>query len=191
MPQIQLAMHTNDKEFIGLCTGSPKPFLPKSPLTRDQIDLMAPAIHQAYRDKGRREGWLKDETDKDFIDLSDFFKESNKAAAERMLRLLALVGLTLTKGDASEKEEWIIRQHLEYYLLGLAEAEHEGWMDWHLAQGWKYDKIRDDDKKRQDCLLSFAQLDDKNKSKDRDAIRMYPDFAREAGKKIILIRGDR
>ena len=191
MPQIQLAMHTDDEEFIALCTGSPGPFLPKSPLTRDQIDLMAPAIHQAYRDKGKREGWLKPETDKDFNDLPDFFKESSRAAAERMLRLLALVGLTLADGDASEKEEWIIRQHLEYYLLGLAEAEHEGWMDWHLVQGWKHEKKKDDNKKHHNCLLPFAQLDDKNKSKDRDAIRMYPVFAREAGKKIILVREDR
>ena len=101
MPQIQLAMHTDAEEFIGLCAGSPDPFLPKSPLTRDQIDLMAPAIHQAYRDKGKREGWLKPETDKDFSDISEFFKGSNRAAAERMLRLLALVGLTLADGLAS------------------------------------------------------------------------------------------
>ena len=51
-------------------------------------------------------------------------------------------------------------------------------MDWHFAQGWKYGKDRIDEKKIHNCLEPFSKLNDKEKSKDRDSIRMYPKFAR-------------
>ena len=188
MPVVQLAMHTDAKEFITLCAKAPKPFLPQSPLTIAQIDQMAPAIHEAYRQKGKKEGWSKPETDCDYTCLSEFFKNSNRAAAERMLRLLGLAGLTMVKDQASPLEEETIRQHLEYYLLGLAEAEHEGWMDWFFDQGWQFNPERQDDKKLHDCLIRFSKLNDKNKAKDRDSIRLYPEFAREAKMKIVFIQ---
>ena len=116
MPQIQLAMHTDEKEFIALCASAPEPFSPESPLTKEQIERIGPIIHDTYREKGKREGWSKPETDKDFHALNPFYQESNRAAAKRMLRLLPLAGLTLKEGTASAEEEQKIRQHLEYFL---------------------------------------------------------------------------
>jgi hypothetical protein len=187
MPMVQLAMHTDAKEFIALCAKAPKPFSPQSPLTIAQIDQIAPAIHEAYRQKCKKEGCSKPETDCDFKALSDFMQNSNRAAAERMLRLLGLAGQTLVNSLSDRAEEEKVIQHLEYYLLGLAEAEHEGWMDWYFAQGWQFNPNRQDNKKLHDCLISFSKLNDMNKAKDRNAIRMYPEFAREAGMKIAFI----
>ena len=186
MPENHLAMHTDATEFISLCTNAPKAFSPEAPLTKTQIEKIAPVIHEIYRNLGRKEKWLKPDTDKDFQDLNPFFQESNRASATRMLALLGLVGLSLAEGTASVAEEDAVRQHLEYYLLALAEAEHEGWMNWHLAQGWCYNPTRNDEKKLHNCLLPFSKLSDKNKGKDVDTIRHYPDFAREAGMKIVF-----
>ncbi|MBI5605951.1 MAG: hypothetical protein HY879_21665 [Deltaproteobacteria bacterium] len=187
MPLNQLEMHTNAEEFIFLCSNAPKIFSPEARLTMEQIKQIAPAISETFRALGKKEGWSKPETDKDFGNLSPFFQESNRAAAKRMLNLLALIGLTLVEGTASAAEEDKVKQHLEYYLLALAEAEHEGWMIWHLEKGWCYNPKRDDEKKQHDCLIPFSKLSDKDKGKDRDTIRHYPDFAREAGMKIVFI----
>jgi hypothetical protein len=104
-----------------------------------------------------------------------------------MLQLLALVGLTLEKGTATIELENGVRAHLEYYLAVLAEAEHDGWMTWHMAQGWCYATVRDDVAKQHNCLVPYTKLSDKDKGKDREAIRHYPDFARKAKMKIVFI----
>ena len=104
-----------------------------------------------------------------------------------MLTLLSLVGLTTAEGDASAAEEDEVREHLEYYLLALAEAEHEGWMNWHLAQGWCFNPKTNKKKKQHDCLIPFSKLSEREKDKDRDTIRHYPDFARKAGMKIVFV----
>ena len=186
MPANQLAMHTNAAEFIALCTNHPKPFSPEAPPTKAQIEKIALSMHVTYRALGKKEGWLKPDTDKDFDKLSAFFQESNRAAATRMLQLLGLVGLTLAKGTASAAEEEAVKQHLEYHLTVLAEAEHDGWMNWHLAQGWCYKPVRNDAKKEHNCLIPFSKLMDRDKAKDRDTIRHYPEFARKAGMKIVF-----
>lgn len=187
MPLTQLAMHTNAKAFIKLCTNAPVPFSPEAPLTKEQIEKIAPAIHETYRELGRKEGWSKPETDRDFKDLDEFFQNSNRAAATRMLNSLPLIGLTLTDGQANGKEEESVKQYLEYFLLALSDAEHEGWMEWYFAQGWRYHPVRNDKAKLQNCLLPFLKLSDKDKDKDRSSIRHYPDFAHEAGMKIVFI----
>lgn len=188
MPLSQIAMYTDEKEFMSLCASAPKPFSPDAPLTKQQIEKIAPAISETYRALGKKEGWIKPDTDKDFKNLSPFFQESNRAAAERMLWLLGLAGLTLAEGAANQSEENEIKQHLEYYMTALAEAEHEGWMKWHLEQGWNYDPIRKDEKKQHNCLVPFSKLQDKDKHKDRESIRHYPEFAREAGMKIVFVQ---
>lgn len=188
MPQIQLAMHTKAEEFIALCGNPPEQPSPQSPLTKDQIDRIAPAIHEAYRQQQKKWGALSPENDVSFDELDVFSRRSNIAAAERMLRLLALAGLTLADGEASEQEEKKSTQHLEYYLLGLAEAEHQKWMDWHFAQGWKYSKTKNKKENRHDCLLPFSELDASNKNKDRATIRAYPQYSRLAGKKIVFMQ---
>ena len=188
MPINQLAMYTDAEAFISLYADAPKPFSPEAPLTKEQIEKIAPAIHETYRDLGRKEGWLKPEKDKDFNDpdLKEFFRESSRAAASRMLHLLAFISMQLVYGEASEDEEQIAKQHLEYYMLTLAEAEHEGWMKWHFKQGWHYHPDRNDEEQKHNYLLPFFKLSDKIKNIDRDSIRHYPDFARKAEMKIVF-----
>ncbi len=188
MPLTQLGMYTDGDAFISFCKNAPKPFSPEAPLNRDKIKIIAPAIHETYCELEDKKDEKKPKTNKDFERLSEFFKKSNRAAATRMLKLMAIVGLTLEKGIANEEEEKAVRHYLEYYLLALADAEHEEWMKWHFSQGWHYNKDRNNEKKLHPCLLPFSKLTDTDKEKDRNAIRHYPDFARKAGMKIIFLK---
>lgn len=186
MPGAQLAMHVPSAAFIALCTEGPAQ-LEQSRLTRPQVEVIAPAIHETFNALGRKAGWLQKKDEKAFVDLSDFFQESNRAAASRMLDNLSLIGCQLVTGIADAVEEQSIRDRLEYRIEALAEAEHDGWMDWHLSRGWKHGPKKSETDKTHPCLRPFTQLPNGEADKDRDAVRHYPDFARAAGMKIVLV----
>jgi len=185
-PPAQLAMHTDAEEFLRLASIRPGRSFP-APMTEDEVEAMAPAIHRTYLALGRRAGWLAKEADIPFESLGEFQKESNRAAARRMPGILALADLRLAKGLAGAAEEEEVRQHLEFRLDLLAEAEHEGWMDWHLRQGWRFRPRRDDAERYHPSLRPFAELTDADKNKDRDSVRHYPDFARAADRKVEFV----
>jgi hypothetical protein len=188
LPHAQLGMHVDADAFIALC-GEARSTRATVRLSDQQIETIAVAIHETFRALGRQRGWLKpgSKSDKDFADLSDFLKDSNRAAAERLLDNLQLVGWHLAIGPATADEEQGVRDRIEYVLETLAEAEHDGWSDWHLSQGWQWDPKRDDDKRLHPCLRPYVALPKVEVDKDRDTVRHYPDFARMAGMKIVCV----
>lgn len=187
MPATQLAMHTDAAEFMRLCAQAPQPFSARSPLTMDRIKVIAPAIHETWRALAKKEG-RSDANDKPFGQLSEHMQASNRAAALRMMEILDLAGLRLVKGTATAKEEQLVRQHIEYRLEAMAEAEHEGWMAWHLDRGWRPGPVKDEEKRTHPCLRPLRQLKKVESDKDRDSVRHYPEYAREAGLKIDFAR---
>jgi hypothetical protein len=190
MPETQLDMHTDAEKFLKLCSEAPVPISPTSVMTQGRVALIAPAIHETWRALGKKGGWQKPELDVDFDQLPgngddrEFYRDSNRAAAWRMLKILDLADLQLLEGFASPEEETAIRQHMEYRVEALAEAEHEGWMAWYLSRGWRYGPKREEDRRIHNCLVPYSQLRKSDADKDRDSIRHYPDFARAAGLKI-------
>lgn len=156
---------------------------------KDFTEKIAPNIHAYYRELGKNEGWLKKEMDKDYKKLDNETKESNKAAAKRIAKLLALVGLKITakvvKGDPSEEQ---INQLLEQNIELLAEEEHNGWMKHQYAEGWQYAAKRDDDKKLHNCLIPYRELTEKDKGKDRNSVRSFLAILKKAGLFISRIK---
>jgi hypothetical protein len=69
----------------------------------------------------------------------------------------------------------------------LAEAEHDGWTEQRSRNGWRYAETRDDTRKLHPDMLPFAELPEREKGKDRNTIRHYPDFAARAGYRIVPI----
>ena len=184
LPVSQLDMHVEAREFVALCN-VPGDQSAAGRLTPAQVDAIAPAVHDTWRTLGRQGGWLRAENDKPFAELTEFEQSSNHSAAARMVDNLGLVGLQLRNGVASLSADRNVKDHLEYVLETLAEAEHEGWMSWHLAHGWRWAKERDNAKRLHPCLRPYSQLSKVDVDKDRDAVRHYPDFARRAGLHIV------
>ena len=186
-PQGQLALHTDGAEFMKLCRSIHCHGRVLPPITDDTRNKVAVAIHETFRLLGRKEGWLGQELDVDFPQLSDFLQRSNLAAADRIsVKVLPLIGLQLVAGKNTDAEKESIRQKFEYNLEMLAEAEHHGWMEWHLDQGWMFAPGKKDEKKRtHPCLVPYLQLSDVDRNKDRNAIRHYLEFVERAGMKII------
>ncbi len=185
-PRDILTMHTDGDEFLRICMREWPPAV-VTPLAKADIDRIAPVIHETYRELGRKQGWLDPKMNMSLNEVADDFKrESNYKAAERMPGVLALVGLELRDGQATPNEEFAVRQRLELHLDLLAAAEHEGWMLWHFDNGWQHAPKRNDKSKLHNCLVPFSSLGRGDKDKDREQIRHYPDFARLAGKKIVM-----
>jgi hypothetical protein len=128
--------------------------------------------------------------DKPYKDLAEIWKEDNRAAARRIPEVLALVGLGLRKGAddapaAVPKGE--LKAQLEQNIERLAEAEHDGWMEHRSRNGWRWAGTRDDAKKLHPDMLPYAKLPEREKGKDRNTIRHYPDFAAGAQYRIVRL----
>ncbi len=140
----QLEMQADADDFLAECdeerTTHPPPKLDEA-----YASIMAPAIHDVWREVSRKEGWLKEEMDADLeelpqsferhkkpIWLGKFLRQSNYEAARRMPGILERVGLRLSESNAagSAEDEKAVRGHLEHHLEFLADAEHNGWMQW-------------------------------------------------------------
>ena len=181
LPRDQLALHVDLQKFDDL-------------IRRDEetanclgVDQLAGAVHAYYREKGKAGGWIKLHHDRDFAKLSPFDQASNRAAARRIPAILALVGLKLVAGNATEKERSEAESVLTFHADLLAEAEHDGWMDWHFDNGWSQSDTRDDARQLLKLLIPYADLPESEKEKDQDSINHYPDIAELAGLKIVAV----
>ncbi len=157
----------------------------------EALEAVAAAIHETWRALALQEGWsMQSRLDKPYAELADNDKEDNRATARRIPQVLALVGLGLRRDEEAptviRADE--LRAHLEENMERLAEAEHDGWMAQRSRNGWRFAETRDDGRKLHPAMLPYAKLSEREKGKDRNSVRHYPDFAARAGYRIAPIR---
>jgi hypothetical protein len=181
----QLAMHVDVEEFMRHMQGM------AGELVSADIEVLAPAIHETWRALGQKEGWpMQPNFDKPYAELAQIDKEDNRAGARRIPEVLALIGLGLRRdedGAPAAVPEDELKAQLDQNIERLAEAEHDGWMEHRSRNGWRYAEKRDDTRKLHPDMLPFAELPEREKGKDRNTIRHYPDFAVRAGYRIVPI----
>ena len=127
---------------------------------------------------------------KPYAKLAEIDKEDNRAAAHRIREVLALVGLGLRQGKdraPASVAKIEVKAQLEQNIERLAEAEHDGWMEHRSRNGWRWATTRDDKRKLHPDMLPYAKLPEREKGKDSNTIRHYPDFAARAGFRIVPI----
>ncbi|MBN2103746.1 hypothetical protein JW835_06875 [bacterium] len=176
-PEI-ISLHVDYDQFVDIINRDLK--------FRTHAEILAPFVHACYRKLGRKEKWLKQEMDVDYENLSEDYKEDNRAAAERIHQVLDLIGLYVVPESypvrESEKE---IKSLMEQNIELLAEAEHKGWMDQKRRNGWTPGR-RNDARKTHNCLIAYAQLSEADKEKDRNSVRKYVDILKAAKYKIVF-----
>ncbi|MHB9024760.1 MAG: RyR domain-containing protein [Armatimonadota bacterium] len=172
-PAEVMNLHVDNTEFMRIVNREMR-------VRADLEDALAPLIHEYFRNLCLENHWpIK--YDMDFGLLPPEIKEDNRAAAARMSRVLALAGLDVVPStedipETTDRVRTIIKDHLEI----LAEAEHNGWMAQRLKNGWSYGTPRDDDKKINDALLPYSQLEPYQQEKDRNSVLHYPDILKKA-----------
>jgi hypothetical protein len=174
------------EEFMKLRHG--KAEVPTAADDHDALEAVAAAIHETWRALAREEGWsMQPHLDRPYSRLAEPDKEDNRAAARRIPEVLALVGLGLSRdedGEAGLSAADQLRAQLEQNMERLAEAEHDGWMEQRRRDGWRYAETRDDSRKLHPAMVPYAELPEREKGKDRNSVRHYPDFAARAGYRI-------
>lgn len=145
------------------------------------LDAIAEAIHETWRALSHAEGWsMQPHLDRPYTELAEPDKEDNRAAARRMGSVLAVAGLALSDDPARAVAA------LPADIEGMAEAEHNGWLAQKTKHGWSWAQLRDDGARRHPAMLPYDRLAEREKDKDRNNIRHYPEFAARAGYRIVL-----
>ncbi len=177
-PREQIGIHVNYDQFCSIIKRDVK--------FQRQCVVLAPIIHTYYSEKFP-EGVHASIT---FEDLPPEIKQSNVAAALRIPHVLALAGLKLVSDSGKGKQlAKDVKKRLDENIEKLAEAEHNGWMEYLLLNGWQLGE-RDDATKRHNCLIAYSKLTDGEKDKDREAILNYPAIIKNAGFAIKLESGE-
>ena len=159
------------------------------PSGSQQVDTIAAAIHETWRALAREEGWsMQPHLDLPFSELAPPDQEDNRAAARRIPLVLALAGLE-ARPDSPVEPPVVTQTEfatiLDRHLEAMAEAEHDGWMSHRAVSGWRHGEPRDDARKVHPAVVPYAQLPEREKQKDRNNVRHYPDFLARAGLRIV------
>ena len=194
LPSVSILNMLVSKDFIGL--------LDEDKFFEFQAFKIAPQIHQNWIKIGDKQGW-KLEYHKDYNFLPSHMKDENIAAARRIQQVLDALKpekhLSIVPVEEVEFYEKVDFQEIiknDTYMERMAIEEHKGWVDTKEKADWQFSKDRNDDKKLHNCIIGWDEektgddgtvviLSDKDKNKDKDAIKNYPDILKEAGFVII------
>lgn len=111
-------------------------------------------------------------------DLAEFYKESNRQQADQFPVYLKAVGRAFhtVPGRQAHVVELTTAE-----VETLARMEHERWLAEKLADGWVYGRKRDEVKKTHPCIVSWEKLPEKEREKDRQAVRAIPRILGDGG----------
>jgi hypothetical protein len=145
---------------------------------------LAPRVHEHYRKNNQGAPF-----DLPFAELPAHIKADNVAAAERIVQVLELIALRVVpRGAPGALPPDVVTARIEAHLEALAEAQHEGWMEARIRNGWQRADKTDPDALLHESLVAYSRLPEKERQKDRDMVRSYPsivamadlDFTEEA-----------
>ncbi len=175
----QLDLHVDGKRFLSL--------VQQVELEGQMLEDLAEANHTIFceglKKRGYQYGSKTDEALKthmalvSYAELPDFLKEQNRLYVRDIPAKLAAAGYIMIPARSNEPPFNFPGEPMET----LAKAEHERWMQSKLDDGWVYASETDAAKKIHTCLVSWEQLPEEEKVKDRDLVRGIPEILARAG----------
>lgn len=126
---------------------------------------------------------------RDYAELSDDKKASNRAAARRIPDHLALIGYAVEPWQQNDKQDWQtpLKKAIEKHTERLAQAEHLGWYAERVANGWTHAEKRNDTLKHHPLMVPWAKLLPSDQEKDRHFVRSIPALLEMAKYKAVPI----
>jgi len=70
----------------------------------------------------------------------------------------------------------------------MAEIEHDRWNKQKFLAGWSFGEKKDPNKKTHPCLVEWKDLPEKEKNKDRAAVREIPELLKSAKFEIYRLK---
>lgn len=156
-------------------------------LARSGTELMARVRHEDYVAREHARGVTSDDNPSvvGWNELPESLKESNRRFAESVSDAVGALSAELVPliGPVPEGELPIDGDLLER----LARGEHERWMQALVQDGWRLGEgPKDPAAKRHPLLLSWEELGESEREKDRDAFRALPRMLARIGYALVL-----
>lgn len=134
-------------------------------------DELAKAFHAAYRARPN----VSEEADRDWENLSEDLRDSNRHQILHVPAKLESVGVDIEKwlqsnGDEMPTEWPPVGSISDEVLERLSELEHDRWMVDRRLNGWRQGDERLPEERRHDCLVPFVELSEEDKDKDRSFV---------------------
>jgi len=149
-------------------------------LLRGINETLAQAIHEDYLRheiaKGNELG--SSEVLQPWSDLDDHYREANRAQADCLAERLAAFSYRIAPLTDWEAERFEFGAE---EIEGMSRMEHERWCADRRRNGWTYGERRDNKRQRHPDLVSWEELTDEAREKDRVMVRDLPAFLAKAG----------
>ncbi|MCB1088667.1 MAG: AAA family ATPase, partial [Verrucomicrobiae bacterium] len=178
LPESLLQQETDAKAFQGILSEN------ESFIEHLLIEKLAAKIHENYLNKAKQNNWpISPETDRDYAELSEDKKVANRAAARRIPEQLSLIDYRVVDSKGDSADAWLdaLTARIDNHLERLAISEHLGWNAERRANGWVHGKTRDDTRKKHPSLVSWSELSETDREKDRENVKTIPRLLKEAG----------
>jgi hypothetical protein len=152
-------------------------------IRNDSTEQLARSIHAAYVAHQKAEGETEDVNPSmvPWERLPADLRHANIDQADDIGAKMDAIGAVVAPRTVGAPEFAFTGPDVET----LAKREHERWMGERYAQGWTHGLVRDNARKVHPALVSWDELKEEDKDKDRNAIRALPAILRDAGFQIL------
>jgi hypothetical protein len=157
----QIAMHVDFDAFSSILDRNEQFRI------EEKIEEIAEKIHNTWLKREHAAGRVPDESlNCEYKKLAEIAKEDNRAAARRIPDVLSFADLGVTKDEvASAPSADQIEEQIEHCLERLAEAEHDGWVEQRVRNGWVFAETRNDKVRHHPMIKEYDKLPEENKAK--------------------------
>ena len=156
----QLELHVDAEAFIKLVL--------RDVILNSYVEQLAQAIHEDFVKEMTAAGNTKQSTVVPWDELTEEFKESNRAVARSYGEELNKVGFAYDAGDTPFPS---VNEFDDKTLLILAQNQHIRYVNEKLMTGWAWGEKRDNKKKTNPTLVGWDELSEYEKKKDFDIVR--------------------
>ena len=143
-------------------------------LPENERERLARALHENYVSKRLSEqetnaqSTERDASLKPWGELSETYKNANRRAADHASLVDWFLERYRAQSERLQDLEGLSNKELEY----LAEVEHNAWRIDRELDGWRYAKVRDNQKKLHPDLVPYNRLSEETKDYDREQVKL-------------------
>ena len=185
---LKIFVRTNDNESLETFSTKIIPYGLHSKVCSSHViaggtlDKKASIIHENYLKKRKKSSdFGSRETDVDWTDLSQEYKNSNRKVADHLgVKIRGIACEIVNMNDPRPATDFS-----EEEILILSELEHRRWSAERSLAGWHYADKKNDITRETPYLTGWDKLSQRIKDYDREVVAIIPQVLGEIGKKII------
>ena len=179
-------------------------------IIENNIEKLARQIHEDYLKEMRAAGKTGHPGAVEWEELSEEFRESNRAQARNIGEKLNAVGLAFDAGEtpataedkidagetpataadkfvAGETPAATVEEFDAETILILTKNEHIRWIQEKLANGWVYAPVRDNEMKHHPFLVPYEQLPPEEQQKDINIVKNIIPLLKSVGLRVYRV----